>query len=204
MAIDLSRLNISLDKFNAELVGRILAHLDEIEGMVKDGTLTKESFCDRFLTDIPGAAGMTMKQMADAVTERLNHDILPNRLNGNFAAVLSVSFMMQSSGCTIDEAVAAVLANKTLPSTPYIADKVAALCGNVHPAQLNAVYFALTQACSAPVVGAFTAQGINTTEHMPLTYTLSKNAETGAVTVHYSEPVGFPVKFHWETTIDLN
>ena len=57
---------------------------------------------------------------------------------------------------------------------------------------------------SAPVVGAFTAQGINTTEHMPLTYTLSKNAETGAVTVRYSEPAGFPVKFHWETTIDLN
>ena len=57
-----------------------------------------------------------------------------------------------------------------------IADKIAALCGNVHPAQLNAVYFALTQACTAPAVGAFTAKDINVTEHMPLTYTLSKNA----------------------------
>jgi hypothetical protein len=85
-----------------------------------------------------------------------------------------------------------------------VADKIATLCGSVHPAQLNTVYFALTQASTAPAVGAFTAQDINVTEHMPLTYTLSKNAETGAVTVRYSEPAGFPVKFHWETTIDIN
>ena len=85
-----------------------------------------------------------------------------------------------------------------------IADKVATLCGNVHPVQLNAVYFALTQASTAPAVGAFTAQDINVTEHMPLTYTLVKNADTGVVTIRYSEPAGFPVKFHWETTIDLN
>jgi len=188
-------------------------------------------------------------------------------------AMMNVSNMMQNSGCTIEEAVDAILANRALPSAPYvamangniaefandakggrsqmvmdlerprnpsyisrqqlvlseadnvftvvfpdgtslksastadatkIADKVATLCGSVHPAQLNAVYFALTQASTAPAVGAFTAQDISVTEHMPLTYTLSKNAETGAVTVRYSEPAGFPVKFHWETTIDLN
>jgi hypothetical protein len=39
---------------------------------------------------------------------------------------------------------------------------------------------------------------------MPLTYTLSKNAETGAITIRYSEPEGFPVKFSWETTIDTD
>ena len=42
---------------------------------------------------------------------------------------------------------------------------------------------------------------IASTEHAPLTYTLSKNAETGAITIHYSEPEGLPVHFHWETTI---
>jgi len=63
---------------------------------------------------------------------------------------------------------------------------------------------ALTQASTAPAVGAFTAQDIKVTEHMPLSYTLAKDAQTGAVTVRYSEPAGFPVKFHWETTIDLN
>jgi len=38
----------------------------------------------------------------------------------------------------------------------------------------------------------------------PLTYTLAKNDETGAVTIRYSEPEGFPFKFHWETTVALD
>ena len=47
--------------------------------------------------------------------------------------------------------------------------------------------------------------GYNATfEHMPLVYTLSKNEDTGAITVHYSEPEGFPFKFHWETTVNLD
>ena len=260
-------------QINVEIIGRVLAHLDEVEKMVKDGTLTKESFCNQFLTDVPGAAGMTLRQISDAITNKLDKEIRPQRLNGDYMAMMNISNMMQNCGCTIEEAVDAILANRTLPPAPYVAmangnitefandakggrsqmvmdlerprnpsyisrqqlvleeaenvftvvfpdgtslksastadatkvaDKVATLCGNVHPAQLNAVYFALTQASTAPAVGAFTAQDINVTEHMPLTYTLSKNAETGAVTVRYSEPAGFPVKFHWETTIDLN
>ena len=260
-------------QINVEIIARVLAHLDEVEKMVKDGTLTKESFCNRFLTDIPGAAGMTLRQISDAITNKLDKDIRPNRLNGDYMAMMNISNRMQNCGCTIEEAVDAILANRTLPPAPYVAmangnitefandakggrsqmtmdlerprnpsyisrqqlvleeaenvftvvfpdgtslksastadatkvaDKIATLCGNVHPAQLNTVYFALTQASTAPAVGAFTAQDINVTEHMPLTYTLSKNAETGAVTVRYSEPAGFPVKFHWETTIDLN
>ena len=70
--------------------------------------------------------------------------------------------------------------------------------------QLNSVYFALTQAAASNVFGAFTENGIRSTEHMALTYTLSKDAQTGAVTVRYSEPAGFPVKFHWETTVKLD
>jgi hypothetical protein len=39
---------------------------------------------------------------------------------------------------------------------------------------------------------------------MPLTYTLSKDADTGDITVRYSEPAGFPAKFHWTTTVHLD
>ena len=39
---------------------------------------------------------------------------------------------------------------------------------------------------------------------MPLTYTITKNDETGAVTIRYSEPNGFPFSFHWETTVALD
>ena len=30
------------------------------------------------------------------------------------------------------------------------------------------------------------------------------HAETGAVTIRYSEPEGFPVKFHWEATVGVD
>ena len=262
-------------QLNVEFTARVLAHLDEIDEMRKNGTLTKESFCNRFLTDIPGAAGMTMREMGRVVVSRMSGpEILVQQLKGNGDAMMQVSLMMQSSGSTIEEAVAAVLANRKLPSAPYVAeanggiselngtakggraqmvmdferpynpvyvandktvlekadnvfavvfpdgtrlqsaseadaakvaDKVAAFCGDVHPAQLNSLYMALTQAAEGPIVGAFNAShGIKTTEHMPLTYTLSRDAQTGVVTVRYSEPAGFPVKFHWEATIKLD
>ena len=82
-----------------------------------------------------------------------------------------------------------------------ISTKVAELCGSVHPQQLGAVYFALSQSGAGPVNRGLVQYGINSSEHMPLTYTLSKNAETGAVTIRYSEPEGLPIHFHWETTI---
>ena len=85
-----------------------------------------------------------------------------------------------------------------------IADKIADFCGGVHPKQLNSVYFALSQAALSNVNKGFVADGIYSTEHMPVTYTFSRNADTGAVTIRYSEPEGFPIKFHWETTIQLD
>ena len=38
---------------------------------------------------------------------------------------------------------------------------------------------------------------------MAVTFTLSRDDETGAVTIKYSEPKDFPVKFSWTTTIDV-
>ena len=80
-----------------------------------------------------------------------------------------------------------------------IADRVAAFVGaDVHPAQLYAVYYAMTQSATSRLQGAFRDRGIATDEHMPVVFTLSKDAKTGVVTIRYSEPEGFPVKFHWE------
>ena len=39
---------------------------------------------------------------------------------------------------------------------------------------------------------------------MAVTFTLAKNADTGAVTITYSEPEGFPVHFHRTSTIALD
>ena len=258
--------------FNGYLIGRVLAHLDEIEEMRKAGTLTKESFCNRFLTDIPGAAQMTVKQMGDWMGDKIT-EIGVARFNGNYDTISKISFMIQSSGRTIEECTTAVAEDRTLPAAPYIssanggiaelgttsgsrgqlvldlkrpanavyitantqvlnradnvftvvfpdgtsiksasaddadriADKIEELCGKVHPQQLNAVYMALTQAGEGPVMGAFIqSNDIRTTEHTPLTYTFSRDAQTGVVTIRYSEPSGFPVKFHWDATITLD
>ena len=94
---------------------------------------------------------------------------------------------------------------KVIASCDAIADKIADLCGNVHPEQLSNVYYALSQsAISSNVNGGFRAQGISSNEHMAVTFTLSRDNDTGAITVKYSEPKGFPVKFNWTTTIDVD
>ena len=93
---------------------------------------------------------------------------------------------------------------EVVKASKTIADKVAELCGNIHPKQLSNVYYALSQsALSVNLNGGFLAHGISSNEHMAVTFTLSRNDETGDVTIKYSEPKGFPVKFNWTTTIDV-
>ena len=90
-------------------------------------------------------------------------------------------------------------------SSNAIADKIKDLCGEVHPKQLSNVYFSLSQSGTGSNTNrAFEQYGIKSDEHMPLTFTFSRNDETGAVTIKYSEPKGFPVKFNWTTTIDVD
>ena len=88
----------------------------------------------------------------------------------------------------------------------HIADKIENLCGKVHVAQANNVLSGLSQSGHARLVPVLAQHGISSqsAEHMPLTYTLSKNDETGAITIHYSEPEGFPFKFSWKTTVNID
>lgn len=88
-----------------------------------------------------------------------------------------------------------------------IADKVEAFVGVKHQAQLASVMIGLTQSAHGPFLNNSANLGfVNRigAEHSALTYTFSRNDDTGAVTIRYSEPQGFPKKFHWETTIALD
>ena len=72
----------------------------------------------------------------------------------------------------------------------------------VHPLQTDAVFFALSQGGLAPQT-SLKDYGYGANEHSPVTYTLSKDAETGSVNIKYSNPEGSPLKFSWTATVDV-
>ena len=65
-----------------------------------------------------------------------------------------------------------------------VAEKIEAFCGTVHVEQANSVMRGLSQAAHLALSPILAQYGISTrqSEHMALTYTLTKNDETGAVT----------------------
>ena len=89
--------------------------------------------------------------------------------------------------------------------TSDIVGRINSLCGTVHTEQLSSVYYALSQnGVCKNIKNGFSAQNIFTDEHTAMTFTLSKDNATGAVTIAYNEPAGFPFKFHWTTTVALD
>ena len=92
-----------------------------------------------------------------------------------------------------------------LPSCNAIAYKIAELCGRVHPKQIANICYALSQSGTGGFTkGGLLPYGIASDEHLALTFTLSRDEATGAVTVKCSEPAGLPVKFSWTVTVDVN
>ncbi len=83
-------------------------------------------------------------------------------------------------------------------------EKVRALCGKGHTLQMNAVAYSLTQSANGPLNHALGNYGVYASEHVALNYELSKDDETGAVTIRYSNPPALPVKFSWTATIGVD
>ena len=134
----------------------------------------------------------------------LPRSILPTQVPGGQPAILEANNVYTFAfpdGTVLKSKRGAENAPDVAAANIAIADKVAHFCGNVHPEQLSSLYFSLSQAGAGNLNRGLMTHGIATDEHAPLTYTLSKNAENGAITIRYSEPEGLPVHFHWETTI---
>ena len=85
-----------------------------------------------------------------------------------------------------------------------VAGKVKELCGEAHDLQAKIVGCCLSQSVNAPIRGALKSFGIYADEHVALDYTLSRNADTGAVTIRYSSPAELPVKFSWTCTVNVD
>ena len=75
-------------------------------------------------------------------------------------------------------------------------------CKNVHPIQANAVLFAMSQGGLMPQLSLM-SHGYGAGDHGPITYTLTKDAETGSVNIKYANPEGSPLKFSWTVTVDV-
>jgi hypothetical protein len=82
--------------------------------------------------------------------------------------------------------------------------KIKALCGDAHGFQAEVVAFCLSQSGKAPMRHALKAEGIFNAEHAVADISLSKDAITGAVTIHYTSPASLPVRFSWHTTVNTD
>ena len=78
------------------------------------------------------------------------------------------------------------------------------LCGAVHREQASSVIMMLSQAGLGNLRDGLVGYGIASNEHAPVDMTLSKDANTGAVTIKYTGPEELPVRFSWTTTIDVD
>ena len=83
-------------------------------------------------------------------------------------------------------------------------DKIKALCGEAHGFQAEVLAFCLTQAGKSQIRHALHAHGIDNAEHAIADMSLSRDAITGAVTIHYSSPASLPVHFGWTTTVNVD
>ena len=85
-----------------------------------------------------------------------------------------------------------------------VADKVVAMCGSVHVAQSNAVMTMLSQSGLSNLRGGLPQIGVTSNEHAPVDYTITKNDETGDITIKYTSPEALPFKFEWSATVDIS
>ena len=97
-----------------------------------------------------------------------------------------------------------LFANKTQEfkgNIPVIADKLEALCGPAHKAQATSLFMMTCQAGLGPLLGGLKSYGVESTEHSSVDFTISKNDETGDISIRYSSPKELPFSFEWTATI---
>ena len=92
---------------------------------------------------------------------------------------------------------------KAKPVMDRISAKLRELCTAAHPGQLDSVALALGQG-QLGQLSCLSEYGLDVNEHIPVEYTIAKDADTGAISVFIKEPENFPVKFNWTVTVDVD
>ena len=83
-------------------------------------------------------------------------------------------------------------------------DGVEALCGTAHQRQINVIYFSMGQGALSKMRAGFPDHGVTSNEHSAVTFSLSRDDTTGAITIRYDSPPGCPITFNWTTTVDID
>ncbi len=97
-----------------------------------------------------------------------------------------------------------LFANKTpefKDNIPVIADKLEALCGPAHKAQATSLLMMTCQAGLGPLLGGLRPYGVESTEHSSVDFTITKNNDSGDISIRYSSPKELPFAFEWTATI---
>jgi len=97
-----------------------------------------------------------------------------------------------------------LFANKTPQfkgNIPVIADKLEALCGPTHKAQARSLLMMTCQSGLGPLLNGLKSYGVESTEHSSVDFTITKNADTGDISIRYSSPEELPFAFEWTATI---
>jgi len=167
---------------------------------------------------IPNAPGVTdvtaglegASGLADAGRTQFLNDIYrpaaPTNPRTNEALISEENavFRFNIDGQAYEAALCSFAEKDTNKQNTSIAKAVEEFCNsNVHPIQTNAVFLALSQGGLAPQA-ALENHGYKGGDHGAVTYTLTKNAETGSINIKYSNPEGSPVKFNWTATVDVD
>ena len=97
-----------------------------------------------------------------------------------------------------------LFANKTEQfkgNIPVIADKLEALCGPAHKAQATSLLMMTCQSGLGPLLGGLRPYGVESTEHSSVDFTITKNNDSGDISIRYSSPKELPFAFEWTATI---
>lgn len=89
-----------------------------------------------------------------------------------------------------------------MKNIPMIMDKIEEFCGPIHKEQAVSVMM-MTSQSGMGNLSTLRPFGVDCGEHSSIDFTLSKNAETGDITIRYSSPKELPFAFEWTATVDV-
>lgn len=118
-------------------------------------------------------------------------DILPQNENMGFGVTFADEERLVANGSQTGRA-----------NSERIADKIETLCGRIHPKQTCNVMLMMSQSALATLRSGLRPYGIESSEHSMVNMEISKDAQTGTVSIKYSSPEGLPIRFSWTASVD--